>query len=374
MKLIPAFSFIFICVFLHLSSDSFAQEELFCDQSELVYENTDPAFGFTVVSYHDDRPDEWLDYRLAIVEMKAIGADHINLVVFRRVDENGKLDSDSGPELQTIAYATNLAHRLDLKVTLTPIFETPTGWRGAWDPTGATLINFRTSYLRFVIQLASIAQNWNADTVNVGSELQAFVNRPANQNYLKNLVSRVKNIFKGEIGYNANLDNYQSRFVKTAFWDHPMITKVSVSLYPHLTLASKEESDRSDENPELFASQVQHRWSVIIDELEAYARTLKEGDGMPVVIGEFGAVPYNRCAATPWSHIPDIAVDQPEQEAVIMGLIRAVNHRGATIPEMTLWQWGSGDHQDNYGINPFVQSDQQATAIEVANFLGTGNK
>ena len=53
--------------FSHLSSDSFAQEELFCDQSELVYENTDPAFGFTVVSYHDDRPDEWLDYRLAIV-------------------------------------------------------------------------------------------------------------------------------------------------------------------------------------------------------------------------------------------------------------------------------------------------------------------
>ena len=362
MKLISAVSL--LCILLCLSSVSFAQDEL-------VYENTDPAFGFTVVSYHDNRANEWLDYRLAMVELKAVGANHVNLVVFRKVGDDGIVDPNSGPELQTIAYATNLAKRLGMKVTLTPIFETSTGWRGVWDPVGTTSRNFRISYLRFVAQLASIAENWNADTVNIGSELQAFVNRRANQNYLKNLVRRVKLIFDGEVGYNANLDNYKSHFVKTTLWDNPQITKLSVSLYPHKTLASFEESDRSGENRELFAQQVQQRWGVVIDDLEAYARTLKGGDGMPVVIGEFGAVPYNRCAALPWSHIPDTAVDQPEQEAVIMGLIRAVNNRGAAIPEMTLWQWGTGDHQDNYGINPFVTSDQQVTAIEVYNFLST---
>ena len=364
MKFILFFSL--TCFSLCLSSQTFAQ-------NELVYEPSDPALGFTVVSYHDDRPDEWIDYRLAMVELKSIGADHVNLVVFRRVGENGILDPTSGPELRTIAYATNLADRLGLKVTLTPIFETATGsgWRGAWDPTGETSRNFRASYMRFVGQLASIGRNWKAETVNVGSELQAFVNRPANQNYLKNLVSRVQHVFKGDVGYNANLDNYKSRLLKTAIWDHPEITKVSVSLYPHLTLASIKEADRSDKNPEVFAQLVQQRWGVILDELEAYAGTLKGGNGMPVVIGEFGAVPYNRSAANPWSHVPDTAVDQPEQEAVIMGLIRAVNHRGAAIPEMTLWQWGTGDHQDNYGINPFVQSDQQATAVEISNFLQT---
>ena len=362
MKLITILSF--ICVSICLTHFSFAQ-------NELVYESSDPAFGFTVVSYQDDRPNEWIDYRLAMVELRSIGADHVNLAVFRRVDENGVLDPDSGPELRTIAYATNLAHRLGLKVTLTPIFETATesGWRGAWDPTGQTSRNFRASYLRFVARLASIGRNWKADTVNVGSELQAFVNRPANQNYLKNLISRVQNIFRGDVGYNANLENYQSRLLKTAIWDHPKITKLSLSLYPYKTLASTEESDRSDEDPELFAQRVQQRWSVIIDELEAYAKTLKEGDGMPIVIGEFGAVPYNRCAAFPYSPLPDNAVDQPEQEAVIMGLIRAVNNRSNSIPEMTLWQWGTGDHQDNFGINPFVQSEQQLTAIEVYNFL-----
>lgn len=364
MKLIPVLWLVFVSICF--SSVSYAQDEL-------VYQSTDPAFGFTVVSYHDDRPDEWIDYRTAMLELKSIGADHVNLVVFRKVDVNGFLDPNSGPELRTIAYATNLASRLGLKVTVTPIFETATGsgWRGAWDPTGQTLRNFRRSYFRFVVQLANIARKWNAETVNVGSELQAFTNRLANQNYLKNLVSRVQSIFQGDVGYNANLDNYRSRLLKTAIWDNPNITKLSVSLYPHLTLASFEESDRSDENPELFALMVQQRWGVIIDELESYAETLKGGDGMPVVIGEFGAVPYNRSAATPWSHIPDTAVDQPEQEAVIMGLIRAVNDRRATIPQMTLWQWGTGDHQDNYGINPFVFSDQQTTAIEVFNFLQT---
>ncbi|MDB4766101.1 hypothetical protein OAG71_00290 [bacterium] len=367
MKRFPAFSL--ICLSLCLSSVSFAQ-------GEFVYETSDPALGFTVVSYHDDRPDERLDYLRAMVELKAIGANHVNLAVFRRVDENGMVDLNSGPELQTISFATRLANRLGLKVTLTPIFETATesGWRGAWDPTGQTLRNFRASYLQFVRQLAWIGKNSNAETVNVGSELQAFVNRRANQNYLKNLVRRVRDLFKGAVGYNANFDNYQSLLLKTAIWDNPEIANVSVSLYPHLTLASEEESDRSDENPDLFAQQVQQRWSVVVDELEAYARTLKEGEGMPVVIGEFGAVPYNRSAAFPWSHIPDTAVDQAEQEAVIMGLIRAVNNRGAVIPEITLWQWGTGDHSDNFGINPFIESAQQDTAIEITNFLQTSDE
>lgn len=360
MKLFTALAS--ICVFLCLSSASFAQ-------GELVYENSDPAFGFTIVSYHDDRPDEWRDYRRALDELKKVGANHVNLVVFRRVDAKGILDPDSGPEFQTISYAAKLADRLGLDVTLTPIFETSTGWRGEWDPTGATLKTFCASYSRFVLNLAEIAKSRNAEKIYVGSELKAFVNRPANQNYLKNLVSQVETVFKGEIGYNANFDNYRSPLVKTAFWDHPKITKVSVSLYPHLTLASMEESDRSHKNPQLFAKMVQRRWGVVIDELEAYAKTNKKGSGMPVVIGEFGAVPYNRSAATPWSHKPDDTVDQPEQEAVIMGLIRAVNHRGARIPTMTLWQWGTGDQQDKYGINPFVKSDQQATAIKISKFL-----
>jgi len=183
MKLLT--SLVSICVFLWLSSISFAQ-------GELVYERSDPAFGFTIVSYHDDRPDEWRDYRQAINELKKVGANHVNLVVFRRVNAKGTLDPDSGPEFQTISYAAKLADRLGLDVTLTPIFETSTGWRGEWDPTGATLDTFCASYSRFILNLAKIAKSRKAEKIYVGSELKAFVNRPANQNYLKKLVSQAR--------------------------------------------------------------------------------------------------------------------------------------------------------------------------------------
>jgi len=94
---------------------------------------------------------------------------------------------------------------------------------------------------------------------------------------------------------------------------------------------------------------------------------------MPVAIGEFGAVPFNRCAATPADFQPSDRQDVREQEAVIMGLIRAVDQLGPGLPEITIWQWGIGDMSDQFGLNPFHESPQQATALEILRFTQTAD-
>ena len=349
---------------------------VFSQDTERVYDPADPAIGYNLISFKSNNPNELEEYFTAIDELVAVNADHVNLVVVRRVGADGRIDFRSGPRLWTIYMAAQWAKTNNLKVTLTPIFETETesGWRGAWNPFGATRLNFTRHYTVLLRQLANVATLTNADKLMVGSELVAFSNDPRNRRYLEVMVDLCGRLFQGELGYHANWNNFDSPAVKEIFWDHPRISSTSVSMYPYQRLATVEESDQSHLDPDRFANTVKNRWfSVILGDLLIYASTLKDGQGMPVNIGEFGAVPYNRCAAMPSSFQPSDEIDTQEQEAVIMGLIESVDQLGFAIPEITVWQWGIGDVSDRFGLNPFHESPQQSTALEILSFMQTAD-
>lgn len=342
--------------------------------TEGVYDPADPAIGYNLVSFKSNNWQEMDEYLTAIDELAAVNADHVNLVVYRRVGSNGRVDFRSGPNVWTIYRAAQWAKANNLKVTITPIFETETesGWRGDWNPTGTVGRSFRSSYSSWLRQLTYIAAWTDADKLNVGSELVAFVNNSRNKRYLNWLVKRTARIFQGEVGYNSNWDNFQSSAVEEIFWDHPRINSLSISMYPYKRLASFEESDQSHIDPAAFAEKVKNRWrEIVMGEILPYAADLKNGEGMPVAIGEFGAVALNRCAAIPASFEPSDEVDTKEQEAVIMGLIQSVDQLGFWLPEVTVWQWGIGDVSDRFGLNPFHESPQQSTALEILRFMQT---
>ena len=342
--------------------------------TERVYDPADPAIGYNLISFKSNNANELDEYFTAIDELVEVNADHVNLVVFRRVGADGKIDFRSGPKLWTIYMAAQWAKSNDLKVTLTPIFETETesGWRGDWNPSGTTRNNFVRHYSILLRQLANVAAWTNADKLMLGSEMVAFVNDPKNHHYFNVMAIHSGRLFQGELGYNANWDNFDSPAVKEIFWDHPRINSMSVSMYPYKRLATVEEADQSDVDPERFATTVKNRWfAIILGDLLIYAATLKDGEGMPVKIGEFGAVPFNRCAAMPASHQPSDVIDTKEQEAVIMGLIQSVDQLRFAIPEITVWQWGIGDVSDRFGLNPFHESPLQSTALEFLSFMQT---
>lgn len=352
----------------------FLASPVLSQDTERVYDPADPAIGYNLISFESNNTDELAEYLTAIDELVEVNADHVNLVVFRRVGADGRINFRSGPKLWTIYMAAKWAKTNNLKVTLTPIFETETesAWRGAWNPNGITRRNFVRHYTVLLRQLASVADRANADKLNIGSELVAFANDPKNRHYLNVMVSLCGRLFKGELGYNANWDNFRSPSLKEIFWDHPRINAMSVSMYPSYLLASTDEADQSHVDPESFAQTVKNRWHAIVtEELIPYAATLKDGVGMPVLIGEFGAVALNRCAAMPASYKPSTEEDSQEQAAVIMGLIHGVDQLGVEVPEITIWQWGIGDVSDRFGLNPFHESPQQSTAQAILDFMQT---
>lgn len=68
------------------------------------------------------------------------------------------------------------------------------------------------SYNSFILEYAFLAQEVNAEIFCIGTELEQFVaNRPE---YWKNLILEIKKVYKGELTYAANWDEFK----RTPFW------------------------------------------------------------------------------------------------------------------------------------------------------------
>ncbi|WP_303318242.1 glycoside hydrolase [Flavivirga abyssicola] len=69
-----------------------------------------------------------------------------------------------------------------------------------------------TSYSKFILEYAQLAQEMKVDIFCIGTELEKFIeNRP---NYWKNLIVKIKQIYKGKLTYAANWNEFN----RTPFW------------------------------------------------------------------------------------------------------------------------------------------------------------
>jgi hypothetical protein len=70
-----------------------------------------------------------------------------------------------------------------------------------------------SSYSKFILENAALAQDVNAEIFCIGTELEKFIdNRP---DYWFKLISEIKQIYKGKLTYAANWDEFK----RTPFWD-----------------------------------------------------------------------------------------------------------------------------------------------------------
>ena len=91
-------------------------------------------------------------------------------------------------------------------------------WHGAF--TGYIKMNSETdwkrlesSYSKFIIEYATLAQETQTEILCIGTELEQFVvNRP---DYWKNLIKEIKTVYKGKLTYAANWDEFK----RTPFWN-----------------------------------------------------------------------------------------------------------------------------------------------------------
>lgn len=155
-------------------------------------------------------------------------------------------------------------------------------WRGEF--TGTLKMNsdehwkaLEASYDEFIITYAELAEETNVPILCIGTELEQFVkNRPL---YWKNLIKKIRGIYKGKLTYAANWDEYP----RVSFWED--IDYIGIDAYFPL---SQEKTPSVD--------QLKIGWQPWKEKINALSRAKNK----PVLFTEFGYRSMDYTGKKPW--------------------------------------------------------------------------
>jgi hypothetical protein len=254
-------------------------------------------------------------------EIRALGATDVALVVgWRQVDVRATElspgpDTPADSDVRAIAHA---ARERGLAVTIFPIVlldKTGDGeWRGTLAP--ADVGAWWQAYEAFVTHYARLAADAGAAALVVGSELGSTETW---RDRWYHLLSRVEDIFTGELWYSANWDHYEH----VSFWKR--LDAIGVTGYFELT------SDR-----DASAAALAEAWAEPRDALLAFAKKHDK----PLVLTEIGYPSIDGGAGAPWDYTADGAVDVEEQRRAYRALADAWG--GTALAGVFAWEY-SGD-------------------------------
>ncbi|TFG78668.1 MAG: glycoside hydrolase [Flavobacteriales bacterium] len=236
-----------------------------------------------------------------------------------------------------------LLHSNGVKVMLKPQICI---WRGTF--TGTLEMNseekwkaLEASYEQFILNYARLAQETNTDIYCIGTELEQFVkNRPG---YWKELIKKVRAIYKGKLTYAANWDEFQ----RTTFWDD--LDYIGIDAYFPLS------EEKSPTVGQLRTGW--QRWKTSI-------ASLANQKNKPVLFTEYGYRSMDYTAKKPW--VSDRDIENVNLEA-------QVNATQAIMEEFWKEKWFAGGyvwkwfiHHDRAGgsnDNQFTPQNKPAEAV-----------
>jgi hypothetical protein len=152
--------------------------------------------------------------REALVEAAKMGATWVALTPFGRVwDLKGggvdlTFEAPSAQNTEAIRRAIDDAHRLGLRVLLVPHLWVETGgWRALIDPgDDAGWERWASSYERFLIHWADVAEAGHVEMLSVGVELRSWVTTRRAASFQR-LVEVTRGRYSGLLTYSANWDD-----------------------------------------------------------------------------------------------------------------------------------------------------------------------
>ena len=169
-----------------------------------------------------------------------------------------------------------------------------------------------TSYEKFIITYAELAAESKVKVFCIGTELELFVkNRPK---YWSGLIGKIRKIYKGELTYAANWDEYS----RTPFWSE--VDYIGIDAYFPLS---------EEQNPS--TEQLKKGWK----KWKTNMKTLSEEKGKPVLFTEFGYRSMDYTAKKPW------LVDRNE---TAVNLNAQVNATQAIFEEFWKEDWFAGGY------------------------------
>lgn len=170
-------------------------------------------------------------------------------------------------------------------------------------------------YEAFILDYAQLADTINAEMFCIGTELKLFVQeRPA---FWMQLISKVRNIYSGQLTYAGNWDNYaRIPFYSQLDW-------IGIDAYFPLS-----------ESRTPSVSELEKGWQPIVEEIEKVVKKHKK----PVIFTEYGYKSVDFAAARPWEHRSGESVNLEAQQNGYEALFKVFSQK-PWFGGGFLWNW-----------------------------------
>jgi hypothetical protein len=320
----------------------------------------EPRLGFNVVTWGDgDSAESWVR---GLQEIYSIGVRRVTIVPYWFVDpktaavqELSRYNQPRGPTKDTIVAAMRAARNLGMGASLKPMIEVDTAadlgdvWRGDLKLPHGTLERFFDSYDRYIMEMAALAAQCQAERFYIGSELFSLTKNGTEAPYWSQLISRARKFFPGgdrRLSCAANYDEYE----EVPFWDQ--LDDIGIDAYFHL--ASRAEA-MGDGRPD--TESMTRRWLKVFRKL----RDFSDEWGRPIVFSEFGLIPYEYASCQPWEWRPKklrpkngkkSRFDPREQLHAFEALLIAMREDSDWLTAVDFWHWQLPDSEGSlYNIS-----------------------
>jgi Glycoside Hydrolase Family 113 len=271
--------------------------------------------------------DPGWSYRPLLDEIKALGADHVELVVAWYQEDVAAVEVGDHPRYtapeSAVRRAVRDAHRAGLKVLLFPIVRLTTQhhageWRGTLRPRDRAA--WFASYGGKLLALARLASEEHVEALSIGSELSTL---DWEVPPWMALIAAVRGKFHGRLVYSGNWDHFRQVAI------YPLVDELGLCGYFAL------------------GADLDGTWDGLRRELEAWSRTL----GKPLLFTELGYLSQRGAAAWPWDEGATQPIDLEEQRRCYAAFCRTWSG-SATLAGVYFWNWYGWGGTGSRGYTP----------------------
>lgn len=256
--------------------------------------------------------------RQSLDRLAATGANEVAIAPFWYQDTKTstsmyRRDSKT-PTDDSVRTAIRYAKSKGLRVALKPMVDSRDGtWRGRLEPSDISA--WFSSYEQFLLTYARMAAEERVDRLIIGTEL-ATMTRPAHTAAWRNLIGKVRELYRGPLTYAANWgERNEGEYYHVEFWD--ALDAIGIDAYFPLSA-----SDRPT------VAEVEAAWRATTKggrEVRWFddIRQLHERFGKPVILTEIGYLSCERAGEKPWEYPCHRTVAPDVQANLYEGTLRA---------------------------------------------------
>lgn len=233
------------------------------------------------------------------------------------------------------------AQKKDLKVLLKPHIWPSNGWIGDLDfQIEEDWGTFEETYENYILTFAKIAQDYDVDMFCIGVEMKKIViERPK---YFKTLIKKVRDIYKGQLTYAANWDNYKN----ITFWNE--LDYIGIDGYFPL---NKEKTPT--------VAETISNWKPIEKQLSYYSDSLKK----QILFTEYGYRNIDFSGKQPWIDNNQSSNNEEAQSNLYQAFYQSIWKQNWFAGGF-LWKWYP-NHQNAGGKNNNRFTPQNKAAEKV---------